>query len=129
MRGRHENCEWIHPFNPQYPYYEYMYREANAWQVSFYVPHDMPGLAELYGGKQNFEEKLDSLFKIPWNHRDIARNVSSFVGQYCNGNHIGSASWRERVCTDVSIWAVAVSLKENSIRHRLEDRSTLSWVI
>src|SRR3546814_6653735 len=63
MRGRHENGEWIHPFNPQYPYYEYMYREANAWQVSFYVPHDMPGLVELYGGKQNFEEKLDSLFR------------------------------------------------------------------
>src|SRR3546814_21052746 len=89
MRGRHENCEWIHPFNPQYPYYEYMYREANAWQVSFYVPHDMPGLVECYGGKQNFEEKLDSLFTIPWNPRYIARNVSSFVGQYCQGNQHG----------------------------------------
>src|SRR3546814_395976 len=89
MRGRHENCEWIHPFNPQYPYYEYIYLEANAWQVSFYVPHDMPGLVELYGGKQNFEEKLDSLFTIPWNPRYIARNVSSFVGQYCHGNQPG----------------------------------------
>lgn len=35
MRGRLENGDWITPFNPQYPYYEYMYREANAWQVSF----------------------------------------------------------------------------------------------
>ncbi len=28
-------ADWIKPFDPQYPYYEYMYREANAWQVSF----------------------------------------------------------------------------------------------
>lgn len=33
MRGRLENGDWIKPFNPQYPYYEYMYREANAWQI------------------------------------------------------------------------------------------------
>src|SRR3546814_20433549 len=103
-----------------------MYREANAWQVSFYVPHDMPGLVELYGGKQNFEEKLDSLFTIPWNPRYIARNVSSFVGQYCHGNQpgheapfayyfeIGRASCGGRVWTSVLISGVAVSLKKNN---------------
>ncbi|HET8737812.1 MAG TPA: GH92 family glycosyl hydrolase, partial [Pricia sp.] len=85
MRGRLENGDWISPFDPQYPYYEYMYREANAWQVSFYVPHDMPGLVKLYG-KEKFEEKLDSLFTLPWNPEHIARNVSSFKGQYCQGN-------------------------------------------
>lgn len=85
MRGRLENGDWISPFDPQYPYYEYMYREANAWQVSFYVPHDMPGLVELYG-REKFEEKLDSLFTLPWNPEHIARNISSFKGQYCQGN-------------------------------------------
>lgn len=86
MRGRLANGDWVSPFNPQYPYYEYMYREANAWQVSFYVPHDMPGLVGLYGGKDAFEQKLDSLFTLPWNPNHIARNVSSFIGQYCHGN-------------------------------------------
>lgn len=85
MRGRWPNGEWITPFDPQYPYYEYMYREANAWQVSFYVPHDMPGLVELYG-KDKFEQKLDSLFSFPWNPQHIARNISGFMGQYCQGN-------------------------------------------
>lgn len=85
MRGRLANGDWISPFDPQYPYYEYMYREANAWQVSFYVPHDMPGLVEVYG-KEKFEEKLDSLFTLPWNPEHIARNVSGFKGQYCQGN-------------------------------------------
>ncbi|QXV64152.1 glycoside hydrolase family 92 protein [Mucilaginibacter achroorhodeus] len=86
MRGRQPNGEWIQNFNPQYPYYEYMFREANAWQVSFYAPHDMPGLVELYGGKKKFEAKLDSLFTVPWNPEYKARNVETMIGQYCQGN-------------------------------------------
>jgi predicted alpha-1,2-mannosidase len=86
MRGRLENGDWIKNFNPQQPYYEYMYREANAWQVSFFAPHDMPGLIKLYGGPKGFESKLDSLFTLPWNPNYIARNVETMVGQYCQGN-------------------------------------------
>ncbi|RFS26626.1 glycoside hydrolase family 92 protein [Chitinophaga silvatica] len=86
MRGRLADGSWITPFNPQYPYYEYMYREANAWQVSFFAPHDMPGLIALYGGAAPFEAKLDSLFTVPWNPNYIARNVESMIGQYCHGN-------------------------------------------
>ncbi|MFD1143748.1 GH92 family glycosyl hydrolase [Larkinella insperata] len=86
MRGRLANGDWITPFDPQYPYYEYMYREANAWQVSFFAPHDMKGLIELYGGPNGFESKLDSLFTVPWNPNHIARNVETMVGQYCHGN-------------------------------------------
>lgn len=86
MRGRLENGDWVKNFDPQYPYYEYMYREANAWQVSFYAPHDMKGLIALYGGNKNFEAKLDSLFTLPWNPNYIARNVETMIGQYCQGN-------------------------------------------
>ena len=86
MRGRLADGTWVKNFNPEYPYYEYMYREANAWQVSFFAPHDMPGLVALYGGAQPFEAKLDSLFTVPWNPSYIARNVSGFIGQYCHGN-------------------------------------------
>jgi predicted alpha-1,2-mannosidase len=86
MRGRLPNGEWVKNFNPQYPYYEYMYREANAWQVSFFAPHDMEGLVELYGGKDRFEKKLDSFYTVPWNPTYIARNVESMIGQYCHGN-------------------------------------------
>ncbi len=86
MRGRLENGDWVKNFDPQYPYYEYMYREANAWQVSFFAPHDMAGLIELYGGPAKFESKLDSLFSLPWNPKYIARNVETMIGQYCHGN-------------------------------------------
>ncbi|RXG13199.1 putative alpha-1,2-mannosidase [Leeuwenhoekiella aestuarii] len=86
MRGKLQDGSFINPFDSEYPYYEYMYREANAWQLSFYVPHDMPGLVDLYENNAAFEAKLDSLFSLPWNPNHIARNVSGFLGQYCHGN-------------------------------------------
>ncbi|MBW8242677.1 GH92 family glycosyl hydrolase [Muricauda oceani] len=89
MRGRLANGDWVEPFNPEYPYYEYMYREANAWQVSFFATHDMPGLIDQYGGEEKFEEKLDSLFTYKWNPDYIARNISGFMGQYSQGNQPG----------------------------------------
>ena len=86
MRGKLADGSFISPFDAEYPYYEYMYREANAWQVSFFVPHDMKGLVGLYPSEKAFEQKLDSLFTLPWNPNHIARNVSGFLGQYCHGN-------------------------------------------
>lgn len=38
------------------------YTEGSAWQNSFAVPHDMAGLAELYGGKEQLMQKIDALF-------------------------------------------------------------------
>jgi predicted alpha-1,2-mannosidase len=89
MRGRLENGEWVADFNPQYPYYEYMYREANAWQASFFVPHDPKGLAGLYKSEKALETQLDTMFSMPWNPAYIARNISGFIGQYCHGNQPG----------------------------------------
>lgn len=85
MRGRLANGDWVKNFKPDYPYYEYMYREATAWQSSFFVPHDVKGLIGLYKGKNTFEKKLDSLFTVPWKGYE-ADNLSGFIGQYCQGN-------------------------------------------
>jgi predicted alpha-1,2-mannosidase len=86
MRGRLDDGQWVKNFNPEYPYYEYMYREANAWQSSFFAPHDTEGLIALYKSKTDFENHLDSLFSIPWNPSYIAENINSFIGQYTQGN-------------------------------------------
>lgn len=85
MRGRLENGEWVTPFDPEFPYYEYLYREANAWQSSFFAPQDTKGLINLYKSKDDFEKKVDSLFTIPWGGYE-AHNLSGFIGQYCHGN-------------------------------------------
>jgi len=86
MRGRLANGDWVANFNPQFPYYEYMYREANAWESSFFAPQDTQGLIDLYKSKADFEQHLDSLFSIPWNTNYIADNINCFIGQYCQGN-------------------------------------------
>lgn len=85
MRGRLENGDWVKNFNPDYPYYEYMYREANAWQSSFFAPHDMEGLVKLFPSRKAFEQKVDSLFSYPWQGYE-AYNISGFIGQYTQGN-------------------------------------------
>ncbi len=41
------------------------YTEGSAWQNSFAVPHDIEGLAELYGGREKLIEKIDGLFAAP----------------------------------------------------------------
>ena len=41
------------------------YTEGSAWQTSFAVPHDIEGLAELYGGREKLIEKIDELFAAP----------------------------------------------------------------
>lgn len=45
------------------------YTEGSAWQNSFAVPHDVQGLAELYGGKDALLAKLDELFDTPPRYR------------------------------------------------------------
>ncbi|MBB5351464.1 putative alpha-1,2-mannosidase [Haloferula luteola] len=86
MRGRWSNGEWVMPFDATQPYYEYQYREANAWNSSFFAPHDTAGLMGLYESPEAFEAQLDQLFEIPWNPQHIAMNINSFIGQYCHGN-------------------------------------------
>jgi len=85
MRGRFDDGSWVTPFRPDYPYYVYMYREATAWMSTFFAPHDPHGLIDLFPGKLAFEQKLDSLFTVPWGGYE-AHNLTTFIGQYCHGN-------------------------------------------
>jgi len=84
-RGRIDNGDWIKDFNPYYPYYAYMYREANAWQSLFFAPHDPKGMLALYPNYKAVEMKLDSLFSEPWRGYEVD-NLTGFIGNYCQGN-------------------------------------------
>ena len=79
---------WIEDFRPNYPYYQYMYREADAWNSLFFAPHDPKGMVALYPSKQAVEQKLDSLFTVP-NGGYEAWNLTGFLGTYCHGNQPG----------------------------------------
>lgn len=84
-RGRIADGSWIKDFDPYYPYYAYMYREANAWQSLFFAPHDTERMLKLYPSKKAVENKLDSLFTEPWRGYE-AHNMTGFIGNYCHGN-------------------------------------------
>ena len=79
------NGGWYKPFNP----FEVNnnYTEANAWQYSMFVPHDIKGLIAAHGGQENFEKKLDSLFltSSKTEGREQA-DISGLIGQYAHGN-------------------------------------------
>lgn len=87
-RGKIDNGSWIEDFDPYYPYYQYMYREANAWNSLFFAPHDPEGMIALYSDKKAVENKLDSLFSEPWRGYEVA-NLTGFIGNYCHGNQPG----------------------------------------
>ena len=52
------------------------FHEGSAWNYTFYIPHDVMGLAKLMGGKKAFVSKLQSVFDNgyydPANEPDIA---------------------------------------------------------
>jgi len=67
MRGRDTNGKMADDFDPCRWGVEYT--EGSAWQNSFAVPHDIEGLAALYGGKKQLIAKLDELFATPPRYR------------------------------------------------------------
>lgn len=87
-RGKIDDGSWIKDFDPYYPYYQYMYREANAWNALFFAPHDPEGMIKLYPDNAAVEAKLDSLFTEPWRGYEVD-NMTGFIGNYCHGNQPG----------------------------------------
>ena len=67
MRGKDKNGKMAENFDPFVWGGEYT--EGSAWQNSFAVPHDVLGLAKLYGGKEKLIDKLDELFRTPPKYR------------------------------------------------------------
>jgi predicted alpha-1,2-mannosidase len=89
MRGKETTGAWRLPFDPYaIDHRRNDYTEGNAWQYSWYVPHDVPALIRLHGGSGRFIERLDSLFdqQTILTGEDISPDVSGLIGQYAHGN-------------------------------------------
>jgi predicted alpha-1,2-mannosidase len=88
MRGLSSTGKFREPFSPFHSaHMEDDYTEGNAWQYTWLVPHDVPGLIELFGGEEAFISKLDSLFVV---HGDMgakaSADITGLIGQYAHGN-------------------------------------------
>ena len=91
-RGRLADGGWRTPFDPlASSHRKDDYCEGNGWQWTFFVPHDVEGLATLLGGKKALEARLDSLFAMSSELRgeNISGDISGLIGQYAHGNEPG----------------------------------------
>ena len=81
--------EWRTPFNPRSSNHRNDdYCEGTAWQWTWFVPHDIPGLVKLMGGEDAFVGKLDSLFTVSSQLEGEATSadITGLIGQYAHGN-------------------------------------------
>ncbi|CAM4290992.1 GH92 family glycosyl hydrolase [Flavobacterium terrigena] len=80
-----KNGGWFSPFDAKE--INNNFTEGNSWHYSFFVPQDIPGMIEAYGGPEKFEAKLDEMFtsESKTTGREQA-DVTGLIGQYAQGN-------------------------------------------
>lgn len=89
VRGRFSDGKWRTPFNPNSSNHRSNdYCEGNAWQYTWLVPHDIQGLVDFFGSKENTIAKLDTLFTTDaqLEGEDVSPDISGLIGQYAHGN-------------------------------------------
>ena len=93
MRGKNKDGSFQSPFNP-FKWGD-AFTEGNSWHYTWSVFHDVQGLIDLMGGKNNFISKLDSVFILPPQFDDsyygsviheIREMQIANMGQYAHGN-------------------------------------------
>lgn len=65
MRPRNKDRSWLTPFDPLAEKQGKLrvWCEGTAYQYTFFVPHDVAGLIELMGGRDAFNQKLNTAFE------------------------------------------------------------------
>jgi predicted alpha-1,2-mannosidase len=79
------NGNFLRPFDPREV--NFHFTEANAWQYSMYVPHDVSGFIKLLGGDAVLCNKLDQLFSMTSQTTGRTQSdITGLIGQYAHGN-------------------------------------------
>lgn len=89
MRGVMADGSFRTPFNPRYSsHMKSDYTEGNAFQWSFFVPHDMDNFIAEIGGKKELETRLDTLFTTSSqiDGAEVSGDITGLIGQYAHGN-------------------------------------------
>ena len=93
MRGRNLDGTFQEPFSP----YKWggAFTEGNAWHYTWSVFHDVDGLMEQMGGREEFVQMLDSVFVVPpvyddsyygYRIHEITEMQVANMGNYAHGN-------------------------------------------
>ncbi|SFS78897.1 alpha-1,2-mannosidase, putative [Zhouia amylolytica] len=93
MRGKNKNGEFMKPFNP-FKWGD-AFTEGNSWHYTWSVFHDIQGLIDLMGSKEEFISQLDKVFSQPpvfdesyygFVIHEIREMQIANMGQYAHGN-------------------------------------------
>ena len=84
FRPKRMDGNWETPFNPNEV--GRAYTEATAWQYRFFVPHDVNGMVQLFGGKEAFTSALDDIFHTDAQVDGDLVDITGLIGQYAHGN-------------------------------------------
>ena len=85
FRGRRSDGGWTTPFEEFATGRDYT--EATPWHYRFFVPHDINGLEQLFGGRTPFVDELDRLFTLTSEEMQLdVADVTGLMGQYAHGN-------------------------------------------
>ncbi len=80
-----KNGGWDKPFDPREV--NNNYTEGNSWHYTFFVPQDIQGLIDAYGGNDKFEAKLDEMYNAPSKTTGREQvDITGLIGQYAHGN-------------------------------------------
>ncbi|GIJ96836.1 hypothetical protein CAPN001_14050 [Capnocytophaga stomatis] len=90
MRGKSVAGKWRTPFDPKHSNHREAtdYTEGNAWQHSWFVPHNPQGFIENFGGKEKFVQHLEKLFteSSEITGDNVSADITGLIGQYAHGN-------------------------------------------
>lgn len=94
MAPRSADGQWVSHFDPKLGGGQGgrdYFTEVNSWLYTFHVQHDIAGLIQLMGGRENFNAKLDRLFveqygTSKFSYLDQFPDSTGLVGLYAQGN-------------------------------------------
>lgn len=92
MRARMSDGSWKVPFDPNIGR-DAGFIESNPIQASFFVPHDVPGLAEAMGGLDEFTRRLDAL---------LQKSASDRFAYAAPHGLAGNVNYSNQVCMHVA---------------------------
>ena len=97
MAPRSIDGKWVEGFDPRLGGGQGgrdYFTECNGWIYTFHVQHDVTGLIDLMGGRENFVKKLDALFAEPYGtskFQFLAQfpDMTALIGNYTQGDEPG----------------------------------------
>ena len=94
MAPKDDKGEFIRPYDPKLAHAQGgrdYFAECNGWVYTMEVRHDVAGLIDLFGGKEEFARRMDDIFTVQpdissFQWLSLFPDSTGLIGQFCMGN-------------------------------------------